>query len=110
MRRSRSIRHRTLPEETSRVPEKPTEVCWSSGGNVNQPDHIVANPVVGDKAEPRPGPGEIWVAAAKDDVSYSRRSAYCWRSVRIGLTLAAREAGIHAAARHAAMITTRLVP
>src|SRR3990172_13058786 len=37
------------------------------GRNVGQPDHILANPVIGHKAERRPGSGEIWFAVAKDD-------------------------------------------
>src|SRR5271157_5482628 len=35
--------------------------------NVGQPDHILANPIIGHKAEPRPGSGEIWLAATKHD-------------------------------------------
>jgi hypothetical protein len=35
--------------------------------NVDQPDHILANPIIGHKAERRPGPGEIWLAATKHD-------------------------------------------
>ena len=35
--------------------------------NVGQPDHILANPVIGHKAERRPGPGEIWFAVTKHD-------------------------------------------
>ena len=31
-------------------------------GNVGQPDHILANPIISHKAERRPGPGEIWLA------------------------------------------------
>src|SRR5688572_7245596 len=33
--------------------------------NVGQPDHILADPIVGHKAERRPGPGEIGLAVTK---------------------------------------------
>ena len=36
-------------------------------GNVGHPDHILANPIISHKAEPRPGSGEIWLAATKHD-------------------------------------------
>src|SRR4249920_2622635 len=35
--------------------------------NVDQPDHILANPIMSHKAERRPGPGEIWLAVTKHD-------------------------------------------
>src|ERR671933_1720977 len=35
--------------------------------NVGQPDHILANPIMGHKAERRPGSGEIWLSVAKHD-------------------------------------------
>jgi hypothetical protein len=35
------------------------------GRNVGQPDHIFANPVIGQKAERRPGSGEVWFAVTK---------------------------------------------
>ena len=35
--------------------------------NVGQPDHILANPIVSQKAERRPGPGEIWFAVTEHD-------------------------------------------
>src|SRR5213593_3863803 len=38
-----------------------------SGGNVGQPDHILANPIISHKAERRPGSGEIWLAVTKHD-------------------------------------------
>ena len=37
------------------------------GRNVDKPDHILANPIIGHEAERRPRPGEIWFAVAKDD-------------------------------------------
>ena len=37
------------------------------GGNVGQPDHILANPIIRHEAERRPGPGEIWLAVTKHD-------------------------------------------
>src|SRR5688572_20384234 len=38
-----------------------------SSRNVGQPDHILANPIMSQKAERRPGPGEIWLAVTKHD-------------------------------------------
>src|SRR5476649_2240906 len=38
-----------------------------SGGNVGQPDRVLANAIAGDKAERRPGAGEEWLAATKHD-------------------------------------------
>ena len=35
--------------------------------NVGQPNHVLANPIIGQKAERRPGSGEIWFAVAKHD-------------------------------------------
>src|SRR5437763_12585527 len=35
--------------------------------NVDQPDHILANPIIRHKAERRPGSGEIWLAVTKHD-------------------------------------------
>ena len=35
--------------------------------NVDQPDHILANPIISHKAERRPGSGEIWLALTKHD-------------------------------------------
>src|SRR6266436_8176356 len=35
--------------------------------NVGQPDHILADPIISHKAEPRPGSGEIWLAVTKHD-------------------------------------------
>src|SRR5262245_10229126 len=35
--------------------------------NVDQPDHILANPIMGEKAKRRPGPGEICLAVTKHD-------------------------------------------
>ena len=35
--------------------------------HVDQPDHILANPVISHKAERRPGSGEIWLALTKHD-------------------------------------------
>src|SRR4249919_2757816 len=35
--------------------------------NVGQSDHILANPIIGHKAEWRPGSGEIWLAVTKHD-------------------------------------------
>src|SRR5512132_1604661 len=35
--------------------------------NVGQPDHILANPIMSQKAERRPGSGEIWLAVTKHD-------------------------------------------
>src|SRR2546423_13898587 len=35
--------------------------------NVDQPDHILANPIISHKAERRPGSGAIWLAVAKHD-------------------------------------------
>src|SRR6187551_3663671 len=36
-------------------------------GRVGQPDYILANPIVGHKAEPRPGSGKIWPPLTKHD-------------------------------------------
>ena len=38
-----------------------------SGRNVGQPDHVLANPIAGHKAERRPGAGEEWLAVTKHD-------------------------------------------
>ena len=38
-----------------------------SGRNVDQPEHILGNAIIGDKAERRPGPREIWLAVTKHD-------------------------------------------
>src|SRR5947207_13365204 len=38
-----------------------------SGRNVNQPDHILANPIMSHKAQRRSGSGEIWLAVTKHD-------------------------------------------
>src|SRR5690349_21648516 len=35
--------------------------------SVGQPNHILANPIISHKAEPRPGSGEIWLAVTKHD-------------------------------------------
>src|SRR5438270_9648710 len=35
--------------------------------NVDQPDHILANPIIRHKAERRPGSSEIWLAVTKHD-------------------------------------------
>src|SRR5688572_2493718 len=35
--------------------------------NVDQPDHVLADPIISHKAERRPGPGEIWLAVTKHD-------------------------------------------
>src|SRR5947209_9594005 len=35
--------------------------------NVDQPDHILVNPIISHKAERRPGSGEIWLAVTKHD-------------------------------------------
>src|SRR5262245_43216364 len=35
--------------------------------NVARPDHILANPVISQRAEGRPGSGEIWLAVTKHD-------------------------------------------
>jgi hypothetical protein len=35
--------------------------------NIDQPDHILVNPVTSYKAERRPGSSEIWLAVTKDD-------------------------------------------
>ena len=35
--------------------------------NVRQPDHVLANPLMSDQAERRPGPGEIWLSVTKHD-------------------------------------------
>ena len=37
------------------------------GGNVRQPDRVLANSIAGYKAERRPGAGEEWLAATKHD-------------------------------------------
>ena len=42
-------------------------MSWPLRRNVGQPDHILANPIIGDQAKPRPGPGEIWLAVTKHD-------------------------------------------
>src|ERR1700691_3020402 len=36
-------------------------------GNVRQPNHVLANEIAGHKAERRPGAGEEWLAATKND-------------------------------------------
>jgi len=38
-----------------------------SSRNVDQPDHILANPIIRDKAERRPRSGEVWLAVTKHD-------------------------------------------
>jgi hypothetical protein len=38
-----------------------------SSRNVGQPDHIIANPIMSDKAERRPGSGEIRLALTQHD-------------------------------------------
>jgi hypothetical protein len=35
--------------------------------HVDQPDHVVVNPIVGQEAERRRGSGEIWLAVTKHD-------------------------------------------
>src|SRR5688572_30466820 len=51
-----------------------------SGRNVGQPDHILANPIMSHKAEPRPGSSEIWLAKSGPATSISpSRSAFSAR-------------------------------
>ena len=37
------------------------------GGNIRQPDRVLADAIAGDKAERRPGAGEEWLAPTKHD-------------------------------------------
>jgi hypothetical protein len=38
-----------------------------SGSNERQPDRVLANGIGGDKAERRPGTGEVWLSATKHE-------------------------------------------